>query len=189
MEHDHQVPHHVLEQLAYPGSSEAEPLYRSLVADDVHTILLIANQGIGSDALADTMRRHMDAHDQLTVYVIVPATPSSHLATAPGGGRRAAPGRGLAERTDDVGVAQARFRLRTAIAALRGLGIAAHGRVGDPNPLTAAARVIAEEPVDEIVVSTLDPAMSVWLHADLPAMLERRFGLPVSTIAIEASHP
>lgn len=181
MSHDHHVPHELLEQLSYPEARQAEPLYRSLV-DDVHTVLLIANQTLGSQALADAMSALEADHDRLTTYVLVPATPSTHMATAPGGGMPASPAAGLDARTDDVGVAQARWRLRTTIGMLSELGIVAHGSIGDPNPLTAAARIIATEPIDEILVSTLDPQTSRWLRADLPAAMEHRFGLPVRTL-------
>ena len=184
MEHDHHVPHHLLEQLSYPGAAQAEPLYRALVDDDVHTVLVIANQTLGSDALADAMADLKRKHERLSAYVLVPATPSSHMVTAPGGGMPASPGKGLDTRTDDVGVATARWRLRTAVAALADLSIAAHGSVGDPNPVTAAAKVIATEPIDEILVSTLDQTTSRWLRADLPATLTHRFGLPVRTLSV-----
>jgi hypothetical protein len=182
---DHHLTAESLRGLTYPGASEAAPLYRAMALDDdVHTVLLIANQTLGSAAVAEALRDRRTAHDRLAVYVLVPATPSTHLATAPGGGRPVAPGEG--DRTDDVGLAQARWRLRTALQSLRELGITAHGSVGDPNPLTAAADVIAVEPIDEIIVSTLDPRMSRWLRLDLPAALHRRFGLPVDTVTVHA---
>lgn len=183
MAHDHHVPPQMLEQLTYPGASEAEPLYRSLAGDDgVHTVLLIANQTLGSPALSEEVSQLKSRHGRVAVYVLVPATPSEHLATAPGGGMPAPPDQGLDARSDDAGVAHARWRLRTAIAALADVGVPAHGTVGDPNPVTAASRVIASEPIDEILVSMLDPAMSRWLRADLPAALDHRFGLPVRTL-------
>ncbi len=183
LDHDHHVPAGMLGQYRYPEADAAEPLYRELVLEDgVHTILLIANQTLGSTSLLTAMRRARAHHDRLTVFVLVPATPQDHLVTGPGGGRPAAATEGLEVRTDDAGVAQARWRLRSAVTALTGMGIAAHGRIGDPNPVTAAAGVIAAEPIDEILVSTLDPQMSRWLHQDLPATLERRFGLPVTTL-------
>lgn len=40
------------------------------------------------------------------------------------------------------------------------------------------------EPIDEILVSTLDETTSRWLRADLPATLTHRFGLPVRTISV-----
>lgn len=184
MAHDHHMPPEALEQLTYPGAHQAEPLYRSLaLQDDVHTVLLLANETISSPAVAEAMEGLLTRHGTLTAYVVVPATPSTHLATAPGHGRPAAPQQGLDARTDDVGLAHARWRLRTALGSLASRGIVAHGRVADPNPLQAAAEAIATQPIDEIVVSTLDPAMSRWLRLDLPAALERRFGLPVTVLS------
>jgi hypothetical protein len=180
---DHRVPSQALEQLSYPGTSEAQPLYRSLaVQDDVHTVLLIANQTLDSPAVAEAMRQREAAHNTLTAYVLVPATPSDHLASAPGSGRRAPAAHGVDARTDEAGLATARWRLRRALADLSDLGIVCSGCVGDPNPLTAASRVIAAEPIDEILVSTLDPQMSRWLRLDLPAALGRRFALPVQVL-------
>ncbi|HUG87073.1 MAG TPA: hypothetical protein VMM13_21065, partial [Euzebya sp.] len=174
--------------VSYPGAREAEPLYRSLsLQDDVHTVLLIANQTLGSPDIAQAVRQRVAQHSTVTVFVLVPATPSTHLATAPGGGRRASSAKGVQARTDDAGLASARWRLRTALTALADLGVVAHGRVGDPNPLTAAARVIATEPIDEILVSTLDPRMSRWLRLDLPVALERRYHLPVTTLISETA--
>lgn len=183
---DHHIPAEALTGLTYPGASAAAPLYRAMaLQDDVHTVLLIANQTLGTAAVAEAVRDRVTAHSRLAVYVLVPATPSTHLQTAPGGGQPAAPG--TEGRTDDVGLAQARWRLRTALEGLRHLGVTAHGRIGDPNPVTAAAEVIAVEPIDEIVVSTLDPRTSRWLRGDLPAVLERRFGLPVDTVVVHAA--
>lgn len=188
MAHDHHMPPEVLERVSYPGAREAEPLYRSLsLQDDVHTVLLIANQTLGSPEVADAVQQRLAQHPTVTVFVLVPATPSAHLASAPGSGRPAAADQGVDARTDDAGLASARWRLRTALAALSDLGVVAHGRVGDPNPLTAAANTIATEPIDEIVVSTLDPRMSRWLRLDLPRALERRFRLPVTTLTSQTA--
>ncbi|HUG86035.1 MAG TPA: hypothetical protein VMM13_15840, partial [Euzebya sp.] len=60
MTHDHQLPPAVLEQVSYPGAREAEPLYRSLsLQDDVHTVLLIANQTLGSPDIAQAVRQRV----------------------------------------------------------------------------------------------------------------------------------
>lgn len=188
MSHDHHVPHEVLEAITYPGAQEARPLYRSFAEDDgVHRILLIANQTLGSDELMATMHDAQRAHERLAVFVVVPATPSEHLTSAPGAGRPASADRGLDSRTDDAGLAQARFRLRRAIGMLTDAGIVAHGRIGDPNPLRAAAPVIAEEHIDEIVLCTLDEGLSRWLRADLPEALRRRFTMPVTVITVTLS--
>jgi len=42
--------------------------------------------------------------------------------------------------------------------------------------------VCADRQFDEIIVTTLPQHASRWLRADLPHQVERRFGLPVTTI-------
>jgi hypothetical protein len=180
LELDHGLTAQVLSPLAYPAAPVADPLYPSRVEDDVHTVLVVANQTLGHGVLADIVGRLIPQHDHLAVSVVVPATPSSHL---PGPAGVAGPTTdGLDSRTDEAGLAYARWRLRTALRALADLGVQAHGTVGDPNPVIAVAAVVAVEPIDEIVLSTLDPALSRWLRADLPGVLGRRFGLPVTTM-------
>lgn len=184
LEHDHAFPAGALDPLRYPVAGSAAPLYRSF-ADDVHTVLLLANQTIEQPMLERTVGQLRAVHPDLAVVVVVPATPSQHLVSGPGGGMPAGADQGLEARSDRAGIAQARWRLRTALGALADLGVPAHGSVGDPNPVTAAARVIARTAVDEIVVSTLDPQMSRWLRNDLPATLERRFRLPVTLLSAQ----
>lgn len=185
MAHDHRVPGEVLEVLAYPGAQEARPLYRQFAADDgVHRILLIANQTLGSEAVMATMHARLRAHERVSVFVVVPATPSEHLASAPGAGRPAAAEDGLDARTDDAGLAQARFRLRRAVSMLTDVGIVAHGQIGDANPLRAAAGVMTTEPIDEIVLCTLYHTLSRWLRADVPTALRRQYDVPVTAIVV-----
>lgn len=183
LDHDHHLSVTTLSQLSYPAASQAAPLYRSLVADDdVHTVLLIANQTIGSVEVDDAIRALHDQHrDRFAVFVAVPATPSAHLSS--GSGATTTLSREVLDaHADDAGIAQARWRLRSALRRLAELGIVAHGRVADPNPLTAAAQTIGEESIDQILLSTLQPTLSRWLRADVAAALERRFGLPVTTV-------
>lgn len=185
---DHHVPAEGMDQLGYPAAHQVAPLYRSLHGDDgVHTVLLVANETLGPDVVARAMAGPRAAHPSVRAFVLVPATPSTHLATAPARGSGSEGSR--SGRTDEAGLAHARYRLRTALDALRDLGVVAHGRVGDPNPLLAIAPVVGEEAVDEIILSTLAPGISRWLQMDLPTALERRFGVPVTTITRELSNP
>ena len=58
-------------------------------------------------------------------------------------------------------------RLDRTLAALREAGIPAHGGVFDGGPLTAVKDVLAQEPIDELIVSTHPEAKSGWLRRDL----------------------
>jgi hypothetical protein len=73
-------------------------------------------------------------------------------------------------------------RLRRALAELRGAGIEAHGWVAHPDPFEAAMQEIAEERVDEIIVSTFGPERSGWLRKDLVQRLRQETGLPVDHV-------
>lgn len=189
LDHDHDVPPEALEQIRYPGAHSAEPLYRSFAGDDdVHTVLVVANQTIGSDTLTDAIQELKKRHDRLAVFVVVPATPSQHL-VSDAGGRLPPPSEGLDGRTDDAGLAQARFRLRTALRMLSDAGVVADGRVADPNPVVAVGRAMEDQPIDSVLLSTLHPTMSRWLQADLPATLERRFSVPVTTLTARRPAP
>jgi hypothetical protein len=51
---------------------------------------------------------------------------------------------------------------------LREMGATADGAVGDPNPMVAIERAVAEQQFDEIILSTLPLGISRWLAMDLP---------------------
>jgi hypothetical protein len=75
--------------------------------------------------------------------------------------------------------AVARERLEEAIAHLAEHGIRATGQVGDANPIEAVADTLLHGEYDAVIVSTLPPGLSRWIHQDLPRRLERRVALPV----------
>src|SRR5690606_19764686 len=87
---------------------------------------------------------------------------------------------------DEVGLAQARFRLRQAVEALRAAGIHVEGEVGVADPFHAVENAVEHVPADEVILSTLPRGLSRWLDADLPSRIERRLGLPVTTLVRQA---
>jgi hypothetical protein len=63
------------------------------------------------------------------------------------------------------------------------------GVVGDPDPEVAVRDFVAQNEVDEILVSTLPPRVSHWLRTDLPGRL-RELGKPVGVVTTpEAARP
>jgi pentose-5-phosphate-3-epimerase len=84
--------------------------------------------------------------------------------------------------TEGEAHAVAEERLETAIAHLAGEGVAATGSVGDGNPIAAVTDLLLREQFDAVIVSTLPPGLSRWIHQDLPRRLERRIALPVSHV-------
>jgi hypothetical protein len=83
---------------------------------------------------------------------------------------------------DEEGLRQAAERLSTQLERVRRIDPRATGEVGDSDPLLAVATVLARGSFDEIVVSTLHSSVSKWMRLDLPSRLERRFGVPVTTV-------
>lgn len=164
---DHDADPGTFERYRYrAGASSSSPSAR--------TILLVANQTLEQGRVLDEVVARSDAGTR--VLVLVPATPSGHqvepVADAP-----------VADSdTGDAGVALARWRLGEALDRLRAAGIAAEGRVGDPDPFTAVTRLLGEEHVDEILVSTLPEPSSRWLGVDLPGRLRRHTHRPVTVL-------
>jgi len=132
--------------------------------------LVVANQTLSDDALVERIRDLVgpDGH----VHLVVPATASDPRSSE----------------VDDKTLPLATFRMRHAIERLRELGIDAEGEVGVPDPLAAVAHAQQHEPADQIILSTLPVDTSHWLKVDLPAALQRRFGLQVTVITAE-THP
>jgi hypothetical protein len=81
---------------------------------------------------------------------------------------------------------EAERRLRRALSELRAAGIEAHGQVAHPDPYTAAMQAIEDERIDEIIVSTFQPAESPWLRKDLVQRLHNDAGVPVEHVVISA---
>jgi hypothetical protein len=148
-------------------------------SDPGRRYLLVANQTLHDEQVREALRERAGSGAARFV-VLVPATHSANLATPPStaGGSGDVPAA-----ADDVGLATARWRLRTAIDRLHEAGVEAEGHIGHPDPFTAVTRLVADEPFDEIILSTLPPRISRWLDADLPERIQRRCGIPVTTLS------
>jgi hypothetical protein len=89
--------------------------------------------------------------------------------------------------------AAAQARLDEGIATFRSLGYDVTGEVGDANPVYAVATALRDVPFDVVgvVVSTLPPGVSRWLHVDVVSRVRREVEpLPVTHVvssAVEAT--
>jgi hypothetical protein len=86
--------------------------------------------------------------------------------------------------TEGEARAVAQARLDTALEHLRAADVVATGSVGDANPADAVADLLLHEEFDSVIVSTLPPGLSRWIHQDLPRRIERRVPLPVSHVIV-----
>ncbi len=120
--------------------------------------LVVANQTLGGEPLLREIRACRSAEPS-SFHVVVPATPVTEHGTWTEGKARAV----------------AHERLDRMLASLRAEGAAASGEVGDANPLLAIDDALRRHEIDEIIISTLPPGISRWLHQDLVHRVARRF--------------
>jgi hypothetical protein len=117
---------------------------------DERTVLVVANETLTGNTLVEAVRRRAE-RGPIRVVVAAPVNEPSAGYVVYEDSRRAAAGR----------------RLDRAVAAIRELGIPAHGQVFDSGPLDAVKDMIQMEPIDELIVSTHPEAKSGWLRRDL----------------------
>jgi GABA permease len=135
----------------------------------VRRYLIVANQTLGGPQLPDAVQECLE-RGPAQFYLVVPATPVSH---------------GLVW-TEGEAHLLARRRLTRALRCLSDLGVDAGGEVGDADPILAITDVLLQRDIDEILLFTLPPGLSRWLHQDLPQRVGRRFGLPLRHVPAPA---
>jgi dodecin len=143
------------------------------------SVLVVANQTLGGEALSAHLRRVIDADRSIRFVVVVPvATPVLDVGGAMGAmGGVAMIDTSLQDHLSDI----AQDRLRVVLEWLRDAGVEAEGAVvGDP--MVAMQAAVASHAFDEIVISTLPARVSGWLRQDLAHRAARRFAVPVTTI-------
>lgn len=128
----------------------------------MHRYVVVGSQTLLSNRLLrEVLARQSDGPAEF--HVVVPAAnPHVHAFWTEGEAR-----------------AVAQDRLDAALERLRAEGISATGSIGDANPADAVADLLLHEHYDAVIVSTLPPGLSRWIHQDLPRRIERRVGLPV----------
>jgi hypothetical protein len=145
------------------GDIPVEHIVVQAGGDDGETnVLVIANETVIGEALLERIRER------------AARGPASFLIISP----QSDPNQGAHP--------EAERRLRRALAELRGAGIDAHGQIAHPDPYTAAMQAIEDERVDEIIVSTFEPAESPWMRRDLIQRLHNDAKLPVEHVVIPA---
>jgi len=147
--------------------------------------LIVANQTLGGRELWEEIRKRAATGDS-SFYVLVPNTRAAHYHVVPAAGGfvpmpSMATGYGGPD-TDEEATEEARERLSRMLVRLTELGVRAEGDLGSAQPLEAIEGVLDNHEVDEVIVGTLPKHVSRWLGSDLPHQVERRFGLPVTTI-------
>lgn len=129
--------------------------------------LVVAHRTLGGDHLLDHVRGLM-AEGDCSFHLLVPATHPTDRAWSDASARAAA-----AE------------RLEEGLARFREAGADVAGEVGDENPVYAVSTVLRRQTFDRIILSTLPPGPSRWLHLDVPTRLRREAPIPVTHLVAE----
>ncbi len=80
---------------------------------------------------------------------------------------------------------EAERRLKRALATLRAAGIEAHGQIAHPDPFAAAIHAVADERIDEIIISTFPGEQtSKWLRGHLVERVRKETDLPVDHVVV-----
>ncbi|GEM_PF-119047 len=129
-------------------------------------VVIVANQTLVGSHLHDRVAHILEVDPLTRFHIVVPAT----------GASGPHPGRALAG---------ARRRLAQAFDALDDLGAPVTGEVGPAHPVVAVSLAVERLRPELIVLSTLPPGASRWLHLDLPHRITRRFGIAVEVVEAE----
>src|SRR3954454_7634933 len=133
----------------------------------MRTILVVANETIGGQALIDAVLEH--AKGDARVVICVPRSRPKHGAII----------------YDEAVYDAAQVRIDLARGFLREHGVEAIGDVGDPDPYTATMDAVADFRPDEIIVSTYPAVSSGWLKRDLIERIRDATGLPVTHVVVD----
>src|SRR5213593_197731 len=127
--------------------------------DAMRRYLVVANQTLGGQPLLTRLKALADL-DEVSFFVVVPATPPPHPGAWTHGEAHA-----IAEK-----------RLEVALEAFRGLGAQeVDGCVGSQRPMDAIRDALRDQDIDEIIISTLPAGLSRWMRQDLPHRVARWF--------------
>ncbi len=140
-------------------------------AGDRVIVLVVANETLAGRELIEAVRRRAE-RGPIRAVVVAPVNEPAAGYVVYEHTRRAAAGR----------------RLDRTLTALRDAGIPAHGGVFDGGPLAAVKDILAQERIDELIVSTHPEAKSGWLRRDLIEEIRRAAGdRPVEHVVADVS--
>jgi hypothetical protein len=115
--------------------------------DEAKRVLVVANETLAAEELLDAVRQRA-ADGPIRAVVVAPVNEPRSGYVVYRNSRRASAGR----------------RLDRMVGALREAGIPAHGDVFEGGPVTAVEDVLAQEPIDELIVSTHPKERSGWVR-------------------------
>jgi hypothetical protein len=143
------------------------------------SILVVANHTLGSPQLNESIHARVST-GPCEFHLLVPE-PLTHRLAPMEGSEFNDPTMDRSPR-DSSGAELALQYLYTELDRLHHDGIEATGEVCDNDPVEPVKALVAKRTFDEIVLSTLPPGISRWLHRDLPSRLQRAVDVPVTVL-------
>jgi cytochrome c oxidase subunit 3 len=135
-------------------------------------VLVVANETVAGEVLIKSLREHAE-RGPMRVTVVCPITQPRHGTVVYEDTRRASAGR----------------RLDRTLAILRDAEISAHGLVVDADPVSAVRDALAQDGVEEIVVSTHPEEKSGWLRGHVVDRIRKAAGeIPVEHVVVDLEH-
>jgi hypothetical protein len=129
-------------------------------------VLVVAHKTAATEPLLEAVRRRAAAGPATFTLLVPNPAHGLHKAVDP----------------EDQDAEEAEGVLEQALPKLsQAAGSEVHGMIGDPDPSAAVQDAINIHGFDEVIISTLSPKISRWLHLDLPSKISG-LGLPVSTV-------
>ncbi|MEY2436800.1 MAG: hypothetical protein QOH64_2395 [Acidimicrobiaceae bacterium] len=137
-------------------------------------ILVVAHKTLGGDHLLDEVRRRL-AEGDASFHLVVPEDHSGVGSWSEGQVHAAA--------TKVLEAGLARFRELDPTGSTDFTG-----EIGDSNPVHAVNAIVYRgETFDEIILSTLPPGPSRWLHQDVPTRMRKEFAVPITHVVADRS--
>ncbi len=151
------------------AESMAEPTGRA------RRVLVLANETLSTSELHEELRR-VDEQGAAEYFVCVPANPiDTGQADTKG-----------AVYLWDATTEAARERLEYMLTALRAEGVTVNGELGDYRPLRALESAVDAFEPDQIIISTLPLADSVWLRYDVVDRAREKYAIPIDHVQTAA---
>ena len=129
-------------------------------------VLVVAHKTAATQPLLDAVRERAQAGPSKFTLLVPNTAHGLHKVVDP----------------EDQGAGEAQGVIDRAVPKLsEAAGAPVEGIVGDADPGAAIQDAINLRGFDEVIISTLSPRLSRWLHLDLPSKVSG-LGLPVSTV-------
>jgi hypothetical protein len=138
----------------------------------VRHVLVVANETVAGESLIKALRERAE-REPIRITVVCPISQPRHGTVV----------------YEDTRRASARRRLDRTLAILRDAEISGHGLVVDTDPVNAVRDALAQDGINEIIVSTHPEQRSGWMRRDVvEAVRKVAEDIPVEHVVVDLEH-